>query len=229
MKKLVAKMAFTKALIMVSVFSLLSVAVQAEPGWWYKQRTGRHHDSHNSHNSHNRHSNHYNDHYNPIGHRSRVLPAVSFSLAATGLNFYYDSGGYYRKRGHDHALVRTPIGTFVQSLPAGYRTIYSTGRPYYYANHVYYDWDHRHRSYVIVNKPEYSHEVTPVATRGAQEIFVYPRKGQSTEQTSLDRYECYLWAVGQTGFEPSAGEPGNSVGYQRALGACLAGRGYTVK
>jgi uncharacterized protein YcfJ len=32
---------------------------------------------------------------------------------------------------------------------------------------------------------------------------VYPTGGQSTEQLSRDRYECYLWGVKQSGFDPS--------------------------
>ncbi len=35
-------------------------------------------------------------------------------------------------------------------------------------------------------------------------VYFYPNKGQSPEQQDRDRYECYLWAVNQTGFEPSA-------------------------
>ncbi len=40
---------------------------------------------------------------------------------------------------------------------------------------------------------------TPAA---AQQIFVYPTKGQSPEQQNRDRYECHTWAVQQTGFDP---------------------------
>jgi uncharacterized protein YcfJ len=32
---------------------------------------------------------------------------------------------------------------------------------------------------------------------------VYPTGGQSAEQLSRDRYECYLWGVKQSGFDPS--------------------------
>ena len=38
----------------------------------------------------------------------------------------------------------------------------------------------------------------------AQEVIVYPAKGQSAEQTEKDKYECYQWAKGQTGFDPMA-------------------------
>ena len=37
----------------------------------------------------------------------------------------------------------------------------------------------------------------------AQDIYVYPAKGQSQEQQDRDRYECHSWAVKQTGFDPS--------------------------
>ncbi len=36
-----------------------------------------------------------------------------------------------------------------------------------------------------------------------QKIFVYPSNGQSPQQTDRDRYECHVWAVQQTGVDPS--------------------------
>jgi hypothetical protein len=33
-------------------------------------------------------------------------------------------------------------------------------------------------------------------------VYFYPTKGQSEEQQKRDRYECYLWAVKQSGFDP---------------------------
>ena len=33
-------------------------------------------------------------------------------------------------------------------------------------------------------------------------VFFYPTKNQSEEQQNRDRYECYLWAVKQSGFDP---------------------------
>ena len=135
----------------------------------------------------------------------------------------------------------------------------------------------------------------------AAELYIYPNKGQSQEQQSRDRYECHLWAVQQSGYDPTraqatqappppppqggalkgaaggaalgaiggaiAGDAGTGAAigaatggvfggmrqrqqtkqhqqaqaqqssqqsaaannYQRALGACLSGRGYTVQ
>lgn len=36
------------------------------------------------------------------------------------------------------------------------------------------------------------------------EVYFYPNKGQSAAQQDRDRYDCYLWARKQTGFDPSA-------------------------
>ncbi|HXN09769.1 MAG TPA: hypothetical protein VN859_00890 [Steroidobacteraceae bacterium] len=40
-------------------------------------------------------------------------------------------------------------------------------------------------------------------------IIVYPAQGQSPEQTERDRYECHVWAVQQSGYDPS--RPGAST------------------
>jgi hypothetical protein len=62
-----------------------------------------------------------------------------------------------------------------------------------------------------------------------QKVFVYPSNGQSAEQTDRDRYECHLWAVQETGVDPSrAGanpyervvvQPANPPGSGTAAGA----------
>jgi hypothetical protein len=33
-------------------------------------------------------------------------------------------------------------------------------------------------------------------------VYFYPAQGQSEQQQDRDRYECYLWAVKQSGFDP---------------------------
>jgi hypothetical protein len=37
-------------------------------------------------------------------------------------------------------------------------------------------------------------------------IYVYPAAGQSDAQLDRDRYECHLWAVRQSGFDPSVAQ-----------------------
>lgn len=36
------------------------------------------------------------------------------------------------------------------------------------------------------------------------DLYVYPKEGQSAEQTDKDKYECYQWAKNDTGFDPMA-------------------------
>lgn len=36
----------------------------------------------------------------------------------------------------------------------------------------------------------------------AQDPIIYPNKGQSAEQQEKDKFDCYSWAKGQTGFDP---------------------------
>ncbi len=42
----------------------------------------------------------------------------------------------------------------------------------------------------------------------AQDLFVFPSRGQSNEQMQRDRAECHAWARQQTGFDPFMGTPG---------------------
>ena len=60
---------------------------------------------------------------------------------------------------------------------------------------------------------------SPIA--GAQErLMIYPAQDQSAEQLSDDRYECHLWAVEQSHFDPSNPPPEPAAGSVRvAVGA----------
>jgi Glycine zipper len=37
-------------------------------------------------------------------------------------------------------------------------------------------------------------------------VYVYPAAGQSAEKLDQDRYECHMWAVRQSGFDPSVAQ-----------------------
>ncbi len=208
--------------ILLLILSVSAIPVDAAPGRWEKKRPPA---------SVKRYHTHYKHHYYPIGHRLRVLPAGYFGLSVGAAHYYYHSGVYYRHLGRDYVVVRAPVGALVHVLPAGYRTLHIGKRPYYYANGAYYLWNDVRRAYVVTEDPELETEqqIAAATEPGVQEIFVYPKNGQTQEQTSMDRYECYVWAVGQTGFDPGLGDGGSSSDYQRAMGACLEGRGYTVK
>ena len=45
----------------------------------------------------------------------------------------------------------------------------------------------------------------------AQDMYVYPTRGQSQQQMERDKYECYTWARGQTGFDPMAAPQATSA------------------
>lgn len=45
--------------------------------------------------------------------------------------------------------------------------------------------------------------VVSAGTAAAQNMYVYPAKGQSQAQQDKDKYECHTWAVKQTGFDPT--------------------------
>ncbi len=45
-------------------------------------------------------------------------------------------------------------------------------------------------------------------------LFIYPAHGQTADQMEKDHYECHVWAVQQTGVDPSRGDIG---AYQRVV------------
>jgi hypothetical protein len=47
-------------------------------------------------------------------------------------------------------------------------------------------------------------------------IFVYPSNGQTQQQMDRDRYDCHVWAVQQTGVDPSSQSPYQEVVVQPA-------------
>ncbi|WP_434456657.1 hypothetical protein JQR85_14470 [Stutzerimonas urumqiensis] len=114
-------------------------------------------------------------------------------------------------------------------LPSDARALWIGSMLYFVAAGTYYLWDASHDRYEPV--------MPPPAVQGnavsSYEVIAYPAQGQSAEQQGRDRYECHGWAVGQSGFDPAVAT--RPVGaevtdrYRRALGACLTGRGYSVK
>jgi hypothetical protein len=131
-----------------------------------------------------------------------TLPAWYSTFYFGGLTYYYGAGLFYRPYYPGFVVVAPPVGLVVDVLPAGYSVVYCGGRPYYYASATYYVHDAARGGYVVVPEPE---DADSAAANG--EIFVYPAEGQSDEQAGRDRYECHLWAVHETGFDPSLARP----------------------
>jgi hypothetical protein len=110
--------------------------------------------------------------------------------------------------------------------------------PYYYAPYYYSPYYYAPPPVVIREQPPVYFQPAPSVTPPSTErIFIYPRKGQSEELQAKDRYECHSWAVSQTHYDPTqptSGMPEAQLNqmradYQRAMGACLDGRGYTMR
>jgi hypothetical protein len=78
----------------------------------------------------------------------------------------------------------------------------------------------------------YSSASPPPPPKGVR-ADVLPRNGQSQEQLAKDRYECYQFAVKQSGYDPihsgSAALQQQQYDYDRAQAGCFDARGYSVR
>ena len=168
--------------------------------------------------------------FQPRGHQARVLPAGHLRLSVGGSPFFYHGGVFYRPYGSAYIVVNAPIGARVRSLPTGFVSFSIGARRYYHLNATYYFYEPEKQEYVVVAEPEGA-AAALAAAEPSGPLFVYPNKGQSEEQIRRDRYECYVWASEQSGFDPAQSDQPSQLqsGYDRALSACLAGRGYTVR
>ena len=178
------------------------------------------------------------------GYAGRGAYGPGFGRGGFGYHRPYWGGGYWHGGYWPRCWYGWGYPWFLGVLPGFYATYFWGGVPYYYVNNVYYTWDSGYNGYVVTdpppvtdeavaapNGPEDASDAVQDGTSGGGEVYVYPRNGQSEEQTATDRYECHKWAVSQSGFDPTKGAQasGNSADYRRALGACMDGRGYSAK
>lgn len=161
----------------------------------------------------------------------------------------YWGGGYWGGRFWPHVYLDWDFPWFVATLPIGYSTYWWSGVPYYYWQGVYYVWSPDYGEYVVTDPPPVTGGLAQGAAppptsaaqaqagdgRGAMSLYVYPKKGQSEQQTENDRYQCHEWSVGQTGYDPSntanntQASTATPENYKRAVTACLEARGYSVR
>ncbi|PLX74895.1 MAG: hypothetical protein C0614_11500 [Desulfuromonas sp.] len=179
---------------------------------------------------------HHHNHYYPRpGHIVPSLPKRVHRIKHHRTPYFFADGIWYRSSGLRFSVILPPAGVVVPVLPRAYTTVWVGTVPYYYAGGVYYTWSPRDFGYVVTDSPvEGSAEQQQELV---EPLFVYPKLGQDEEQQALDRYECHLWAVNQTGFDPT--RPGGNVpreqninrrlDYNRATESCLEGRGYSVR
>ena len=177
----------------------------------------------------------HNRYYPPREYAVRKLPPTHRVVPYRGSKYYFHDGIWYRPSGSRFVVVLPPVGLVIPFLPPFYTTIWVGSIPYYYAGGVYYVWRPEERVYVVSDPPP----ETEVSEQAAvpDQLYVYPKKGQSEQQQATDRYQCHRWAADQTGFDPT--QPGGGVpeaqhsarraDYQRAMKACLEARGYSVQ
>jgi hypothetical protein len=148
-------------------------------------------------------------------------------------------GGFWRGGFWPRAFYGPGFAWFLPVLPLAYATYWWGGVPYYYANDVYYTYDPSYEGYVATDPPPVSSSgdssgsaVAPSGAPagdpsqggGAGQIFMYPKNGQSVEQQATDKAACQQWAAQQAGQVAQ-----NGSDYQRAMVACVEGRGYSAR
>ncbi|CAN5299370.1 DUF6515 family protein [soil metagenome] len=189
----------------------------------------------------------HHDHYYPRpGYTVGVLPGGAVAVGWRGGNYYYHGGVWFRPYGRSYIVAAPPPGIFVPLLPPAYSTVWLGGSPYYYANGVYYA-NAGAQGYTVVAPPPGAEDAEPPIAQAppppayqppppqpappppqprraaSVEPIVYPRNGQSPQQTEADRADCNAWANTQ----PRA--TSDISVFQRGFAACLDGRGYTVR
>jgi hypothetical protein len=179
----------------------------------------------------------HNHYYFDRGYRLPGRPRFGGEIVRGPDHFWYDRGQWYRRDGLGWIVVGAPIGAFVTVLPPAYTTVYFGGTPYYYANDTYYIWSADRSAYEVVDPPTGIEAQGSTRPPAVDNIFVYPKNGQTSEQQARDQFDCYRSASIQTGFDPTKPDGGVSPGdaankrsdYLRADTACLDARGYSVR
>lgn len=173
--------------------------------------------------------------YAPRGHVFPGLPSRHDIVMHHGSRYYFGGGLWYRgDRPGRFVVVAPPFGIVVPMLPPLTTTIATGSALYYLSNNTYYQ--RSTSGYVVVEPPPSNIVAAPAQVASADQLYAYPRQGQTAERQSADRAECDDWAIGQTGYDPRfAGTAGDTMAMQnrdahrRALTACMDGRGYTVR
>ena len=176
----------------------------------------------------------HNRSYPRDGYKLKVLPERRPPIHYRDRDYFYFRGVWYLPSGPEYVVVRPPVGIVVPLLPPFYTTIWFHGVPYYYANEVYYQWRPDLNGYQVTEPPA---DTQPEPAFTADELYIYPKQGQSEQQQADDRYACHRWGVEQSKYDPT--QPPVNVAstelsqmreaYQRAMKACLEGKGYSVR
>ncbi|MGE8099306.1 DUF6515 family protein [Pseudomonas fluorescens] len=147
-----------------------------------------------------------------------------------GQDYFYSGGYWYRPNGPRYVVVQPPRGIRVRYLPDYAQEVWIGGALMFLAAGAYYAYEESTQEYVVVEPPVGNPEPQPVSS--GYDVVAYPINGQSPEQVTQDGYDCYRWAVQQSGFDPRTVtyQPAPQVvqTYRQAEGNCLVSRGYQV-
>ncbi|MNF58993.1 MULTISPECIES: DUF6515 family protein [unclassified Pseudomonas] len=171
-------------------------------------------------------------HYRP-GHETDRFPDRNYRVPYRGQDYFYSGGYWYRPQGQRYVVVRPPYGIRVSDLPDYAREVWIGGALFFLATGVYYSYEAHTGEYVVVQPPAGYPEPPPPSLGNGYDVVAYPANGQSRQQVDQDGYDCYRWAVEQSGFDPRAMtyQPAPQVvqRYRQAQGDCLGSRGYRVE
>ncbi|WPN46586.1 DUF6515 family protein [Pseudomonas sp. P8_241] len=162
------------------------------------------------------------------------FPERDYRVPYRGMDYHYSGGYWYRPLGPRYVVVEPPRGIRVSYLPEYAQQVWIGGALLFLAAGSYYAYQQSTQDYVVVEPPVGSPQSQPVPPAGSNgyDVVAYPANGQSPEQVSGDGFECYQYAVQQSGFDPRTAtyQPDPSVvqSYQQAQGNCLSSRGYQV-
>ena len=171
--------------------------------------------------------------YRP-GHVIDRFPDREYRVPYRGMDYFYSGGYWYRPLGPRYVVVEPPRGIRVSYLPDYAEQVLIGGSVLFLAAGSYYAYEESTRDYVVVEPPAgtLQPQQQPQIASNGYDVEAYPANGQSAEQVNQDGYECYQYAVQQSGFDPRTAtyQPDPSVvqNYRQAQGNCLSSRGYQV-
>ncbi|PHN63287.1 hypothetical protein AO268_19900 [Pseudomonas sp. ICMP 8385] len=149
-----------------------------------------------------------------------------------GQDYFFAGGYWYRPQGPRYVVVTPPYGIGVHDLPDYAREVWVGNTLFFLAAGAYYSYEASTRQYVVVQPPVASLPPPPAPQGNGYDVVAYPANGQSPAQVQQDGYDCYRWAVQQSGFDPQTGTyapaPAVVQTYRQAQGNCLGSRGYQV-
>lgn len=161
------------------------------------------------------------------------FPERNYRVPYRGQDYFFSGGYWYRPQGTRYVVVTPPYGIRVHYLPDYAREVWVGSALFFLAAGAYYTYEASSQQYVVVAPPTAVPAPQPQPQGNGYDVVAYPANGQSPAQVQQDGYDCYRWAVQQSGFDPQtvtyAPAPAVVQTYRQAQGNCLTSRGYQVQ